>query len=215
MSDNPRLKLVFLGTPAIAVPALRALAGAGHRLALVVTQPDRPAGRGRRVGRGAVAAAADALGLGVVQPARVREVIDRVAQERPDALAVMAFGQLLPPELLAIPRLGAVNVHTSLLPALRGAAPIQRALMNGLNETGVTTMRMDAGLDTGAVLLRRATPIGPQETAGLLAQRLAGIGAELLVETLAGLAAGGGPSPPPPRTSPWPAWPRGWARTRA
>lgn len=190
MSEPRRLRLVFMGTPAIAAPALAALAAAGHELALVATQPDRPAGRGRQLRRGAVAAAADALGLCVAQPERAREITDRLAQLKPDALAVMAFGQLLPPELLAIPRLGAVNVHTSLLPALRGAAPIQRAVMNGLDETGVTTMLMDAGLDTGAILLQRATPIGPQETAGQLAERLAVIGAELLVETLAGLAAG-------------------------
>ncbi|MFH1060800.1 MAG: methionyl-tRNA formyltransferase [Pseudomonadota bacterium] len=190
MSDPARLKLVFMGTPAMAVPALNALAGAGHDLVLAVTQPDRPAGRGRKLRRGEVAAAADALGLTVAQPARAREITGLLAAIAPDALAVMAFGQLLPPELLAIPRLGAVNVHTSLLPALRGAAPIQRAVLNGLTETGVTTMLMDAGLDTGAILLQRATPIGDQETAGGLGQRLAMLGAELLVQTLAGLAEG-------------------------
>lgn len=192
---NP-LRLIFMGTPEIAAPSLTALAAAGHRILLVVTQPDRPSGRGRRLQRGAVAAVADALGLPVAQPDRVGEIIPQIAELAPDALAVVAFGQVLPPELLAIPRLGAVNLHTSLLPALRGAAPIQRAIMTGLAETGVSTMFMDAGLDTGDIILQRATPIGPQETAGQLGDRLGLIGAELLAQTMAALAQGEAPRRP-------------------
>lgn len=190
------LDLVFLGTPQIAVPALRALAGAGHRLRLVVTQPDRPAGRGRQLSRCPVAQAADALGLPVVQPAKVREIAGQVAELKPDALVVLAFGQLLTPALLKAGRLGAINLHTSLLPALRGAAPISRAIMQGLTRTGVSTMYMDEGLDTGDVILQAATDIGPQETAGQLTERLGSLGAGLLLQTLEALAQGQAPRQP-------------------
>lgn len=196
MPSPDALRLIFMGTPAIAAPSLEALAAAGHRILLVITQPDRPAGRGRKLQRGAVAAAADALSLPVAQPERAAQIIPQLAALAPDALVVVAFGQVLPPELLAIPRLGAINLHTSLLPALRGAAPIQRAIINGLAETGVSTMFMDAGLDTGDIILQRATPIGPQETAGQLSQRLGLIGAELLVQTMAALARGDVPRRP-------------------
>ncbi|MCA1990329.1 MAG: methionyl-tRNA formyltransferase, partial [Desulfarculus sp.] len=196
MPSPDALRLIFMGTPAIAAPSLEALAAAGHRILLVITQPDRPAGRGRKLQRGAVAAAADALSLPVAQPERAAQIIPQLAALAPDALVVVAFGQVLPPELLAIPRLGAINLHTSLLPALRGAAPIQRAIINGLAETGVSTMFMDAGLDTGDIILQRATPIGPQETAGELTQRLGLIGAELLVQTLAALVRGQAPRRP-------------------
>lgn len=196
MPGPDTLRLIFLGTPEIAAPSLTALAAAGHQVRLVITQPDRPAGRGRKLQRGAVAALADALGLPVAQPARAAEIMAQIAELAPDALAVVAFGQVLPPALLALPRLGAVNLHTSLLPALRGAAPIQRAIMTGLAQTGVSTMFMDAGLDTGDIIMQRATPIGPQETAGQLSERLGRIGAELLAQTVAALARGEAPRRP-------------------
>lgn len=190
------LELVFLGTPDIAVPSLMALHRAGHRVRLVVTQPDRPAGRGRRLTRCAVALAADALGLTVIQPEKVAQAAERIAACRADALTVLAFGQLLPGPVLAAGRLGAVNVHTSLLPALRGAAPISRAVMQGLGRTGVSTMFMDLGMDTGDVIFQEATAIGPQETAGQLGQRLGLLGADLLLRTLEALAQGQAPRQP-------------------
>ncbi len=193
---SPALDLVFLGTPEIAVPALRALVAAGHRVRLVVTQPDRPAGRGRRLLRSAVAQTADELGLTVVQPGRVAEAAGRIASIGADALVVMAFGQMLPPAVLAAGRLGAINLHTSLLPALRGAAPINRAIMRGLGRTGVTTMFMDQGMDTGDIILQQPTEIGPQDTAGQLSERLAHLGAGLLLRTLSELAQGHAPRRP-------------------
>jgi len=185
-----RLKLVFMGTPDIAVPALKALAEAGHSLAAVVTQPDRPAGRGRKLKRCPVAQDALDLGLKVWQPERVATAVQDLKNLQADAACVMAFGQLLPPDLISAFPMGCINVHTSLLPELRGAAPINWAILLGKKRTGVSTMLMDEGLDTGEVLLQQATEIGPQETAGTLADRLARMGAELLVRTLDGLAAG-------------------------
>ncbi|MCB2187031.1 MAG: methionyl-tRNA formyltransferase [Deltaproteobacteria bacterium] len=190
------LRLVFLGTPDLACPSLAAAAAAGHQVPLVLTQPDRRAGRGRRTKRGEVAALADRLGLPVLQPRRAVEALAEIRAARPDALVVLAFGQLLPVEILSLAPLGAINVHFSLLPRLRGAAPIQRAVLEGHPLTGVSTMLLDQGLDTGPLLLARETPVGPQETAGELGQRLAGLGAELLLETLDGLA-GGGLAPTP------------------
>lgn len=193
---SPSLDLVFLGTPDIAVPSLEALHQAGHRIKLVVTQPDRPAGRGRKLTRCAVALAADALGLTVIQPEKVGSIAADIAALGPDALAVLAFGQLLPGPVLAAGRLGAINVHTSLLPALRGAAPISRAVMRGLTQTGVSTMFMDLGMDTGDVIFQEAVDIGPQETAGQLSERLGLLGAGLLLRTLAALARGQAPRQP-------------------
>ena len=190
MSAATALDLVFLGTPDIAVPSLEALARAGHRIKLVVTQPDRPAGRGRQLTRCPVALTADALGLPVLQPERVGQVAGEISACQADALAVLAFGQILPPAVLAAGRLGAINVHTSLLPLLRGAAPISRAVMEGLVQTGVSTMFMDPGMDTGDIIFQQATAIGPQETAGQLSQRLGLLGAELLLGTLEALAQG-------------------------
>lgn len=190
------MKIVFLGTPAIARPSLRALAGAGHEILAVVTQPDRPAGRGRKVARCPVALLADELGLPVMQPAHVRELAEELTALGPELLAVVAFGQILPAAVLAIPPLGAVNVHTSLLPALRGAAPIQRAIMQGLTRTGVTTMYMDQGLDTGDVILQEAVEIAPQDTATSLGERLGRAGAELLKRTAGLIAAGQAPRAP-------------------
>lgn len=190
------LSLVFLGTPPIACPTLRAVARAGHRVPLVITQPDRRAGRGRKLRRGAVAALADDLGLPVMQPARVAEALPRLQELRPDLLLVLAYGQILPLAVLAAGRLGAVNLHFSLLPRLRGAAPINWAILEGHQRTGVSAMFMDQGLDTGEVIFAEATPIGPQETAGSLAQRLAETAAGLALATLEAVAANSAPRTP-------------------
>ena len=178
------MKVVFFGTPADAVPALDALHAAGHQIALVVTQPDRRRGRGSEPSPSPVKAAADALGLPVLTPEKSREVVDDVARTGADLGVVVAFGQLLPPALLeALPH-GFVNVHFSLLPRWRGAAPVERAVLAGDRETGVCIMALEAGLDTGPVYARERTPIGAQETAGELRARLVGIGTDLLVDTL-------------------------------
>ena len=190
-----QLDLIFLGTPDIAVPSLRAVSAA-HRIKMVVTQPDRPAGRGREVRRGAVAAAADELGLPVIQPPRASQALDQLTSLQPDALVVVAFGQILPPALLELGPLGAVNLHTSLLPLLRGPSPINTAILEGHEQSGVTTMFLDQGMDTGDIILQRATPIGPQETAGELFDRLAEMGAGLLNETLGLMARGQAPRRP-------------------
>ncbi len=190
------MRIVFLGTPEIARPSLAALARRGHELAAVVTQPDRPAGRGRRLLRCPVALLADELGLMVLQPAHVRELAGELAELRPELLAVVAFGQILPPAILEIAPLGAVNLHTSLLPALRGAAPIQRAIMQGLAVTGVSTMHLDRGMDTGDVILQEPVAIGPQDTAASLGERLGLAGAELLARTVELLALGRAPRAP-------------------
>ncbi|CAO0823552.1 10-formyltetrahydrofolate:L-methionyl-tRNA(fMet) N-formyltransferase [Desulfarculales bacterium] len=190
------LDLVFLGTPDIAVPSLEALVRAGHRIKLVVTQPDRPAGRGRKLTRCPVALAADSLSLPVLQPERVGQAAQAIADAQADALAVLAFSQILPAPVLAAGRLGAINVHTSLLPALRGAAPISRAVMQGLTSTGASAIFMDIGMDTGDVILQEATEIGPQETTGQLTNRLAVLGSKLLLATLEALARGEAPRSP-------------------
>ena len=186
------MRAIFAGTPAFAVPALRALAAAGHELALVLTQPDRPAGRGLARGASAVKDAAQALGAEVYQPATLkdRNVRERLRAVRPDVLIVAAYGLILPQAVLDIARLGALNIHASLLPRWRGAAPIQRAILAGDAVTGVSIMRMDAGLDTGPVLLRAETPIGSDDTAGSVHDRLASLGATLLLEALRGLERG-------------------------
>lgn len=170
------------------MPSLRALHAAGHQIQLVITQPDKP-GHRMKVTPPPVKAAAENLGLEVFQPERLRapESVDRLRRLAPDVLVVVAYGQILTPEVLRIPRLGAVNVHASLLPRHRGAAPIARAILAGDHETGVTIMRMDEQLDHGPVLALRATEIGPREDAVALTTRLAGMGAQLLVETLAQL----------------------------
>lgn len=187
------LKIIFLGTPDIAVNALAALVAAGHRVELVITQPDRRAGRGRKPRRGAVAAKADELGLTVAQPQRAGDALAAMAELQPDLLVTMAYGQLLPRAVLDLSLLGAINVHTSLLPFLRGAAPINRAILDGHRETGVTTMYMDLAMDEGDIIMQAITDIGPQETAGSLFDRLAIMGADLLVETVAALAQGSAP----------------------
>ena len=181
------MRLVFLGTPAFAVPSLEALVAAGHEAAAVYTQPDRPKGRGGQVAASPVKDAALRLGLEVRQPPRIRrpEVVAELAALNAGIMIVVGYGQIIPQAILDLPRHGIVNVHASLLPKYRGAAPIQWAIANGEAVTGVTTMRIDAGLDTGAMLLKRETPIGPEETAVDLSARLAPMGAALLLETLA------------------------------
>jgi methionyl-tRNA formyltransferase len=180
--------LTFIGTAAFAVPSLRALHRAGHDMALVVTQPDRP-GHRLRLTPPPVKAAAQELGLEVFQPERVRapESVARLAALAPELIVVVAYGQIIPRSVLEIPPRGILNVHGSLLPRHRGAAPIAHAILSGDPTTGVTIMRMDELLDHGPVLTMRETPIGPQEDAAALAERLAPMGADLLVETIARL----------------------------
>jgi methionyl-tRNA formyltransferase len=181
------MKLVFAGTPEFAAVSLAALLRARHDITLVLTRPDRPAGRGLKPQQSAVKRLALERGLELLQPASLKDPAAQatVAQARPEALTVVAYGLLLPSALLALPPRGCLNVHASLLPRWRGAAPIQRALLAGDAATGVTIMRMEETLDTGPVLLQRATPIAPADTAGSLHDRLAALGAELLVEALA------------------------------
>lgn len=184
------MKLVFLGTPEFAVPSLEALVEAGHEVAAVYTQPDRPAGRKQELKPPPVKEAALRLGLEVRQPERIRHCVEELAALKPDAMAVVGYGQIIPQAIIDIPPLGILNVHASLLPRYRGAAPIQWAIANGETVTGVTIMRIDAGLDTGDIVLQESTEIGPEETAPELAARLAPMGARLLVRALEGLASG-------------------------
>jgi methionyl-tRNA formyltransferase len=178
------VRLVFFGTPDDAVPALDALHAADHELALVVTQPDRRRGRGTEPGPSPVKAAAAELGLPVLTPERSSEVVDEIAASGAELGVVVAFGQLLPEALLAALPGGFVNVHFSLLPRWRGAAPVERAMLAGDAETGVCIMALEAGLDTGPVYARTTTPIGSHETAGELRARLVTLGTDLLVATL-------------------------------
>jgi methionyl-tRNA formyltransferase len=186
------LNIVFGGTPEFAVPALEALLNAGHRIVTVYTQPDRPAGRGKKLHMSAVKECALRHGLAIEQPATLRDpsAAARLASFRPDVMIVVAYGLILPQAILAVPRLGCVNIHGSLLPRWRGAAPIQRALLAGDTQTGVSIMIMDAGLDTGPVLSMHATPIGARENAASLHDRLATLGAQSLVATLVEYANG-------------------------
>jgi len=186
------MRLIFLGTPAFAVPTLERIVTAGHRVLAVVTQPDRPRGRGQIAAPPPVKEAALRLGLPVYQPERVRrpEAVEYLRAIAVDAMVVVGYGQIIPQSIIDMAALGIVNVHGSLLPRYRGAGPIQWAILNGGTRTGVTTMRIDAGLDTGDMLLKAETEIGPDETAVELGQRLAAMGADLLVETLAGLEQG-------------------------
>jgi methionyl-tRNA formyltransferase len=186
------MRIAFLGTPDFAVPALEALARGGHEVAVVVAQPDRPAGRGGALREPATKAWARARAVPVLQPDKVRDgkLAAELAALRPDALVVAAYGRILGSDLLHLAPHGALNVHGSLLPRWRGAAPIQWAVASGDRETGVTIMQMDEGLDTGDVLLQRALPIGPEETSEALFPRLAALGGEALLEALAGLARG-------------------------
>lgn len=188
----PALRIVYMGTPRFAVPTLEAIVGAGHEVLAVLTQPDRPKGRGHALLPPPVKECALGLHLRVEQPERVRrpEAVEMLRGLNADIMVVVGYGQIIPQSILDLPRLGIVNVHASLLPKYRGAGPIQWAIANGETVTGVTTMRIDAGLDTGDILLMRETPIGPEEDAMQLGERLAKMGAELLVETLEGLQQG-------------------------
>jgi len=193
LTDTRRaLRIVFFGTSDFAVPSLNALITAGHQVLAVVTQPDKPQGRGQQAAPSPVKRAAERHGLPVLQPRRVRTeaFLEKMRALAPDVLALAAFGQIIPQALLDLPPLGPINVHGSLLPAYRGAAPIQRAIMAGETVTGVTTMWMDAKLDTGDMMLSASLAIDTEETAGTLTPKLAILGANLLVETLDGLAAG-------------------------
>ncbi len=187
------MRLVFCGTPEFAVPVLVAVLAAGHEVPLVVTQPDRAAGRGLQMQIPAVKRLALERDLPVMQPERIKkneEFRARLEEIFPDAIVVVAYGRIIPEWMLSLPRLGNINLHGSLLPSYRGAAPVQWAIANGENVTGVTTMKLDAGLDTGEVLLARVVPIGEEMGATEVFDVLASVGAELMVETLAGLEAG-------------------------
>ena len=185
-------RIVFAGTPDFAVPALQSLVDAGHAPVAVYTQPDRPAGRGRKLQHGPVKRAALNHDLPVYQPGTLRDetVQSELAALRPDLMIVVAYGLLLPPQVLALPRLGCVNLHASLLPRWRGAAPVQRAILAGDRETGITLMQMDAGLDTGPALAETRCQINADDTGGSLHDRLAELGARLLHEQLDALLAG-------------------------
>ena len=186
------MELVFLGTPEFAVPTLERAIAAEHRVLAVFTQPDRPKGRGGQLAASPVKLAALRHGIPVYQPERVRrpESVELLRAMKPRAMVVVGYGQILPQSIIDIAPLGIVNVHASLLPKYRGAAPIQWAIANGETRTGVTTMSIDAGLDTGDMLLKWETAIGPEENALELGPRLADAGADLLVQTLAGLDGG-------------------------
>jgi methionyl-tRNA formyltransferase len=188
----PRLRIAYAGTPDFAVPALDALHAAGHDIAAVYTQPDRPAGRGQALSASAVKRRALDLGLAVLQPATLRapEAVAQLAGLGVDLMVVAAYGLILPQAVLDVPRLGCWNIHASLLPRWRGAAPIQRALLAGDPVTGITIMQMDAGLDTGPMLLARPVPIGPREDCGSLHDRLARLGAEAVVAAIEDWQAG-------------------------
>ncbi len=181
------MNIVFMGTPDFARESLKALVENGHNIKLVITNPDRPKGRGMKMIPSEVKAYAIEKGLAVEQPTKIRkneEIIEKIKDLNPDLICVVAYGKIIPKEILEIPKYGCVNVHGSLLPKYRGAAPIQWAVLNGDRETGITTMFMDEGMDTGDILLQEKVKIGDDETTGELWDKLATIGAELLIQTL-------------------------------
>lgn len=187
------LALLFCGTPRFAVPTLEKLVASGYRVHLVVTQPDRPKGRGLELVASPVKQSALALGLPITQPEKIKtnqEFQAQLSSIRPDAIIVVGYGRIIPQWMLDLPPLGNINLHASLLPKYRGAAPIQWAIANGETVTGNTTMRIDAGLDTGDILLQQEIPIAPDDTSETLAPKLAAAGADLMIETLRGLEAG-------------------------
>ena len=189
----PSLNLVFCGTPRLAVPTLERLIEAGFAIRLVVTQPDRPKGRGMEIVASPVKQCAMQLGLPIVQPEGIKKNESLRAQLfdlKPDAIVVVGYGRIIPQWMLDLPPLGNINLHASLLPKYRGAAPIQWAIAKGETITGVTTMKIDAGLDTGDLLLQQEIPIAPNDTAETLAPKLAAVGADLMVTTLRGVQAG-------------------------
>lgn len=184
------MRVIFMGTPDFSVGTLEALVSAGHEIVLAVTQPDKPKGRGKSMQPTPVKEAAAAHGIEVYQPKRIREEesIRVLREKQPDVIVVVAFGQILPKEVLDIPPLGCINVHASLLPKYRGAAPIQWAVINGEKVSGVTTMRMDEGLDTGDMIMKEEVVLSEDETGGSLFDRLSEIGAQLCVRTLEAIA---------------------------
>jgi methionyl-tRNA formyltransferase len=186
------MRIVFMGTPEFAVPSLDALLKSGHQVAGVVTQPDRPKGRGQTVAASPIKQIALREKLPLLQPAKMKDpaFLDALRSWQPDLIAVTAFGRILTPTILAIPPRGCVNVHASLLPRYRGAGPIQWAIIQGERETGITTMLMDEGMDTGPMLLQKPCAIAPDDTAGTLSAKLAEMGGALLVDTLHGLQDG-------------------------
>ena len=186
------MRIVFMGTPDFSVPALEALVKGGHQVIAAVTQPDKPKGRGKAVLMTPVKEKALEMGIPVYQPVKVREpeFVKTLADLAPDVIVVVAFGQILPKSILEIPRYGCVNIHASLLPKYRGAAPIQWAVIDGEKETGVTTMFMNEGLDTGDMLEKEVVPLDPKETGGSLYDKLSAVGGRLILSTLKGLEDG-------------------------
>lgn len=180
------MKMIFMGTPDFSVPALKALAEQGHQVIAVVTQPDKPKGRGKAVQMTPVKEAALELNIPVYQPVKVREegFLQQIEAMEPEVIVVAAFGQILPQRLLDIPKYGCINIHASLLPKYRGAAPIQWVIIDGEKETGITTMQMNAGLDTGDMLEKAVVPIDPEETGGSLHDKLSTAGGKLILSTL-------------------------------
>ena len=186
------MKIVFMGTPDFAVESLNALVQAGHEVAAVITQPDRPKGRGNKLAFPEVKTRALELGLPVHQPEKVKDdsFLELLRSYAPEVLVVVAYGRILPQAVLDLPQYGCINVHGSLLPAYRGAAPIQRAVFDGCAETGVTIMQMDIGMDTGDILMQGSLPITAEDNSGTMFDKLAALGGQLLVETLAQLQQG-------------------------
>jgi len=191
--DEPTTRLVLCGTPRFAVPTLERLTQAGFQIGLIVTQPDKPRGRGLELSPSPVKERALELGLAVTQPEKIKnneQLRSQLADLHPDAIVVVGYGRIIPQWMIDLPRLGNINLHASLLPKYRGAAPIQWAIACGEKITGVTTMRINAGLDTGDILLQREIPVAPDDTAVTIAPRMASVGADLMVETLQRLRAG-------------------------
>lgn len=186
------MKLVYFGTPEFAVAPLKALLNSGNEVLAVVTQPDRQSGRGRHVLACPVKLEAQKSGLKVLQPLKIRDIefSDKLKALRPSIIVVAAYGQILPPEIIHLPEYGCVNIHASLLPKYRGAAPISRAIIEGEKKTGITTMLMDEGMDTGPILLQEEVKITPEDTAGSLSFKLSTVGADLIIRTLKELESG-------------------------
>src|SRR5712692_1512002 len=196
MTRSPDHPIVFCGTPKFAVPTLEKLVNAGFKVRLVLTQPDRPQGRGLELVSSPVKQAAEKLALTIYQPEKIKvnqELRAKLEAIHPDAIIVVGYGRIIPPWMLQLPPLGNINLHASLLPKYRGAAPIQWAIASGETVTGVTTMRIDEGLDTGDILLQQQLGIFEEDTAETLSPKLGAIGADLMIETLRGLQAGGVP----------------------
>src|SRR4030095_371518 len=198
-SDNPQMRIVFIGTGEIGVPTLRALQKAEHELVGIVTQPDKPVGREQKITAPPIKAALSGTKISILQPAKINDsqAIEQIRALAPDLIVVMAYGQILPRAALEIPKIACLNLHASLLPRWRGAAPIQAAIAAGDRETGITVMSMHEGLDTGDIVLQRKIDILPSDTGGSLHDRLAQIAPEALLESLRMLAAGGAPRVPP------------------